>query len=199
MWPFSKRSSQLHLIAPTPREQPVFSEFEVSDVSLKIWLPQVLVDRVNWVSRETGASRPDVIRALLFEHLYGRVAYLGLVQYQQEKEQAEHRRKALPATNNGHRLDCLVAGGESSDIIPSRSRDTSVDLAMLGKSDADLTITLPRRLKQDLATLAAQHKLMPSSYVRKMLVLLLMGEPMHTQWQQAIGKISADVARIESE
>lgn len=110
------------------------------------------------------------------------------MQYQHQKEQEEYRRKASP-----------VARDEPNSIRRSCSRETDIDLAMLGKSNADLTVTLPKRLKQDLASLAAQHKLTPSSYVRKMLVLLLMGEPLHTQWQQAIGKISPDVARIESE
>lgn len=192
MWPFSKRSSQAHLTAPHPQDMPNFSEHEKCDCSMKVWLPQVLVDRVNWVSRATDASRPDVIRALLFEHLYGRVAYLGLQRYQAEKErEASRRRPSWSSTAEGQ-------AGED-EIKVSRSRDTHIDLSMLGKSDGDLTVTLPSRLKQDLAELAQTHRLTPSSYVRKMLVLQLLGEPTHTRWQHALGKISPDVAVLERE
>ncbi|WP_423456096.1 hypothetical protein [Ottowia sp. VDI28] len=203
---------------------------------MKLWLPQILVDRINWISREVDVSRPDIVRACLFEHLYGRVAMLALHAHKRRQDAAraprreegpfsdevdedltsdaaefirllnQHGRgtsqnaKSSAGSDAGHRgrLDVMLAG-TSQDIIPSVTRQTSFDLQMLGKSDGDLTFTLPRRLKEDLADLAARHKLTPSSYTRKMLVLMLLGEPVHTSWQQAIGKISKDVERLEQE
>lgn len=41
------------------------------------------------------------------------------------------------------------------------------------------------------------HGLTPSHYMRKMLVMQLLGEPIHTEWQKAIGKISADTIQME--
>ena len=86
MWPFSSRNSQYRTIAPEPKGLPNFNDFEKTDAAFKVWLPQILVDRINWLSKEQDVSRPDVIRALLFEHLYGRVAYDAFVKYAVHKK-----------------------------------------------------------------------------------------------------------------
>ena len=191
LWPFTKVSCQSHEIAPAPKDFPDFAAFKVSTIRLKVWLPEMLMQRIDWISVETDSSRPDVVRGLLFEHLYGKVAYLGLLEYQRLQEHEADRRKA----------DQPVAGQDLSgvEIRRSASRDTPIDLKMLGKSDEDLTLSLSQQFMQDLKTLATEHELTPSSYVRKMLVRHLMGEPLHTQWQQAIGKIPADSLRAEGE
>jgi len=50
---------------------------------------------------------------------------------------------------------------------------------------------------EDLKRVAKLHGLTPSHYMRKMLVMQLLGEQVHTEWQKAIGKISADTIRLE--
>ena len=153
---------------PVPKLQaPLdFAEVADCDAHIKVWLPQVLADRINWVCRQTGSTRPDALRTLLFEHLYGRVAYLQLLACQ--------RAQAGKATQG--------AGTARTQSI-----------------EDDLTLALPTRMKQDLAALSRTYRLTPASYVRKMLVLQLMGEPAHMRWQQALGKISPDVALLERE
>jgi len=196
MWPFSSRSSQHRAMAPTPKDLPDCSEFEQNDNKIKVWLPQVLVDRVNWLSKTRDASRPDVIRALLFEHLYGRVAYEAIVKYV-----ADERTEA--ALTLARRMQCAswssaVEGtSKSGDIRKSTTRSTQVDLEWLGKSIDDLEVKLPSRMKMDLDKVSAVHNLTASSYVRKMLVLQLLGEITHSSWQKAVGAISRDVLLIE--
>ena len=85
------------------------------------------------------------------------------------------------------------------EIRQSTSRWTEVDLEWIGKSVDDIEVKLPRRMKVDLAEIAARHHLTASSYVRKMLVLQLLGEPIHTSWQKAVGEISRDVMQIEKD
>lgn len=198
MWPFTSRSNRANAIAPPPRALPDFKEYIESKAKLKVWLPQVLVDRVNWVSNHEEASRPDVIRALLFQHLYGHVAYLALKDFKKKRDQA-----GSALVNEGLRVERMrvdaLMHGQNSEIVQSRERSTSIDLEMLGKSDEDITLTLPKQLKEDLASIAQIHRLTPSSYVRKMLVQMLMGEEAHSRWQQEIGKLSPDVEKIERE
>lgn len=198
MWPFSSRSSQHGTVAPTPKDLPDCSEFEQNDKKLKVWLPQVLVDRVNWLSKTRDASRPDVIRALLFEHLYGRVAYEALVRYVADKRTEAALTLARQAQSAS--WSTILDGASSSgDILRSTSRSTQVDLEWLGKSIDDLDVKLPRRMKVDLEDVASKHHLTSSSYIRKMLVLQLLGEPIHTSWQKAVGAISRDVLQIEKD
>lgn len=183
MWPYSTHSSQYGVIAPKPNDWPDFDTFEKSDASLKVWLPQILIDRINWVSKQHEVSRPNVVRALAFENVYGRVAYEALIAHVASKRAPQ----SMPNTSGS--IDQLL----HSNIRPSRRRGTPQDLVSLGKSDEDITITLPKKLKTDLTQLATLHKLTPSSYVRKLLVLHLLGEHVHSHWQQALGVLPTDL------
>ena len=199
MWPFSSRGSQYGTIAPQPQDLPNFKDFEKTDVSLKVWLPQVLSDRVNWLSKAREVSRPDVIRALLFEHLYGRVAYEAFVKYAAQKRaevELKLARQNLSATDGPYDL---VRGFKSVEVLLSTSRNTQIDLQHLGKSVDDIHVSLPLQLKLDLEAIGHMHRLSASGYVRKMLVLQLLGERVHRTWQDAVGAISKDVLTIEKD
>jgi hypothetical protein len=189
MWPYSTRSSQYGVIAPKPKDWPDFDAFEKSDSSLKVWLPQILIDRINWISKQREVSRPDIVRALAFENVYGRVAYEALIAHVAAKKNPH----ALPSTSDS--IDQLL----HRNIRPSRQRTTQQDLEHIGKSDEDITITLPKKLKTDLTQLATLHKLTPSSYVRKLLVLHLLGEQVHSHWQKALGNLPADLRILEAD
>ncbi len=189
MWPYSTHSSQYGVIAPKPEDWPDFDDFEKADASLKVWLPQILIDRINWVSKQRDVSRPNVIRALAFENVYGRVAYEALITHVAAKKNP----RALPSTSGS--IDQLLHG----DIRPSRQRTTQQARGHSGKSDEDISITLPKKLKADLTQLATLHKLTPSSYVRKLLVLHLLGERVHSQWQKALGNLPADLRVLEAD
>ena len=52
-------------------------------------------------------------------------------------------------------------------------------------------------MKQELAEIAAKHRLPMSHYVRKMLVQQLLGERLHTDWQAAVGKLPDNIEEIE--
>lgn len=180
MWPFSKRGSRLTTPAPKPDQLPRREDFSSNDASIKVWLPQLLVDRLNWMSVEKAASRPDLLRAFIFIHLYGHVAYEFLC-----KQPSDTNKRGL-ASETG-----------LQDVRFSRDRTTSVDLREIGKSDEDITIGLPIKMKDDLKEVSKLHGLDASSYVRKLLVLELLGEKVHAKWQTAIGKLSPDLAKIE--
>jgi len=197
MWPFSSRVSQGSTIAPHPQDLPNFKDFEKSDAAFKVWLPQVLSDRVNWLSKVRDVSRPDVIRALLFEHLYGRVAYEAFVKYAAQKRAEVELKLAREGLLASSEPDNSTRDFHSSNIKQSTSRYTQVDLQHLGKSVDDIDLSLPWQLKFDLEAIAQMHRLSASGYVRKMLVLQLLGERVHKTWQDAVGAISKEVLAIE--
>lgn len=196
MWPFPSRSSRTNVIAPHPAGLPDFKEYVESKAKLKVWLPQVLVDRINWLSKHEEASRPDVIRALLFQHIYGHLAFLALVDFKEERDYPKSWKGITSPSDDRLRVDTLLHGGEPETKF-SRARQTDIDLEMLGKSDEDITLTLPQKLKDDLAIVAKLHRLTPSSYIRKMLVQMLMGEEAHSRWQYEVGKLSPDLEQLE--
>lgn len=74
---------------------------------------------------------------------------------------------------------------------------TPTDIKFVGKALDDFKLHLPLRLKNDLESIAKIHGLTASSYVRKMLVLQLLGERLHTDWQNPIGKIPAEIIQME--
>jgi hypothetical protein len=199
MWPFSSQSSQYGTIAPEPKGLPDFRKFEKSDASIKIWLPQILIERVGWLSKANAVSRPDVIRALLFEHLYGRVAYDALQTYATQKRTDAALALSRQQLADSSRSPSIAAAFHGSDILKSTSRATRIDLEHIGKSVDDIEVKLPRQLKEDLEGVAWKHSLSASSYARKMLVLQLLGEIVHTTWQEAVGAISKDILVIEQD
>lgn len=198
MWPFASRFSRFNVIARQPKGLPDFKEFVDSSANLKVWLPQVLVDRVNWLSKHEDASRPDVLRGLLFQHIYGHVAYLSLIDFKKELDRIKHMEVEARTAMGQPRIDAMLHGDTfGGDIKRSTRRATEIDIAMVGRADEDITISLPLKLKEDLKTVAEIHKLTPSSYVRKMLVQMLMGEEAHSRWQYEVGKLSPDLDELE--
>jgi hypothetical protein len=202
MWPFSTRSSRLSTRVSEPTDFPKFEEFAKSDANIKVWLPLNLDARLDWLSLKLGCSKPDIARAMVFEHLYGRLAYNALLFHCAKAQASAVVTEATEAASVRGGLDSTLhrwasAGADGDDARFSRRRSTTVDLEHIGKSDWDFTFAMPQRLLTDLKEVAAIHSITPSHYIRKMLVLHLLGEKIHSRWQQALGKISPDVAELE--
>jgi len=199
MWPVASRGSRGADVAPHPKDLPVFSEFARNGESMKVWIPQRHSERLDWISKQEDVSRPDVLRALMFEHLYRRVAYMALLA-------SEAERAAEVTLSEARRMARRGAVGQSAagtgsevfgNILKSADRGSAVDIEFIGKSTNNLRFELPRRLKVDLAEVARVHRLTPSHYTRKMLVQQLLGESVHTNWQEALGKIGRDIEQLE--
>jgi hypothetical protein len=187
------------LVAPEPKDLPVFSEFALNDASMKVWIPQILSERLDWISKTDDVSRPDVIRALMFEHLYGRVAYLALLAHgaQQRTERTLSAARDMERKTDGFERMAAVVDRDDPGVRFSRQRHSNIDAELIGKPADNLRLELPRRMRADLVEVARVHRLTISHYVRKMLVQQLLGERMHTTWQVAIGKIGRDVEQLE--
>jgi hypothetical protein len=171
---------------PDIDDLPNFEFFLVNDAVMKVWIPEKLSARLEWLSQALGSSRPDIVRGLLFEHVYGRVAMHRLQAFARQREQEANRLPRHASTEGGAKFS------------PPRN----VDIGMLGKASDDFKLFLPAKLKEAISTLAGAHRLTPSHYVRKALVLEVMGERFHTEWQTAVGQLgnpSPDLDRLERE
>jgi len=102
-----------------------------------------------------------------------------------------HGKKKQPVSLPG------ATDGIPDEIQHSRRDVTPTDIKFCGKALDDFKLHLPLRLKNDLESIARIHGLPASSYVRKMLVMQLLGERVHTDWQNTIGKIPAEIVQME--
>ena len=193
MWPFSSRGSRVDA-APSVSLPvllpPDLSVFAANDAVIKLWLPERLTLSLDTMSGSQGMSRPDVLRWLLFEHVYGRPALEQLKAWKRKKdaEAAEaHRRAADQAVDSRVRFSprrCVQA-------------ERTITAQLLGKSVEDLKLWLPLPLKLQLDTLAKMEDLGLSDYLRKTLVRILLGEAFHHRWRTAVGKLPKEVQRFE--
>ena len=182
MWPYPLRKSRISTPEKIPAELPSFGEYKHDDAAISVWLSQRLVDGLNWLSTTLDVSRPEVFKALIFEHLHGRVAYEAFIVHVQKLQRAKDQ--------DADRLRTLREGvsdpwtsanpGDSQNIKMSPRRETPEDLRFVGKSTENFKLVLPLKMKQELAEVAAKHRLPMSHYVRKMLVQQLLGERLHT-------------------
>ena len=193
-WPFAKRGTRvdapikLDLPVPLPGDLSVFAR---NDACIKLWLPEKLTQALVQMSGATGQSRPDVLRWLLFEHVYGRPAFETLKAWKQQRDLEERRRLEQAAK---------IPAGEIR-FSPARSvtAERTVTAQLLGKSVEDFKLWLPAALKQELQTLATLESLELSDYLRKTLVRVLLGESFHHRWRAMVGKLPDEVRRFERE
>ena len=99
-------------------------------------------------------SRPDVLRHLLFEHVYGRPALEQLKEWKRRKdleETARHRAEEAPKVKYS---------------LPRAPSERTITAQLLGKSVEDFKLWLPCPLKAELEKLAEFESLGLSDYVR---------------------------------
>jgi len=182
MWPFASRGSRASTVAPTVRPAGAtplaYAAYANNDVAVKVWLPERIAAALDVVSAESDTSRPDVVRALVFEHIYGRAELCLLHQWFRSRPVAEPEIKASEKRS---------------------SVDRGAGVRLLGKSVEDFKLWMPSAMKSDLAGLAAQEGLGLSDCIRKILVLKLLGDTFHRRWQTAIGRVPAEYREMEDQ
>lgn len=188
-WPFAKRGARIDdvpaVVLPValPDDLGVFAH---NDACIKLWLPERLMQALDGMSARQGMSRPDVLRWLLFEHVFGRPALDQLNDWKRRQEEIR-RAKARESTQN-----------PNMRFSPPRiGAQRSVTVQLLGKSVEDFKLWLPARLKNELEQLAATERMGISDYLRKTLVRILLGESFYHRWQEAIGKLPKEVRQFE--
>ena len=170
---------------------PNLSVFGTNDAVIKLWLPEKLILSLDSMSASQGMSRPDVLRWLLFEHVYGRPALEQLKTWKRQKdaEAAEARRRSV---------EQVVDSGIRFSPARVQFSERLITAQLLGKSIEDFKLWLPSPLKDQLETLSTMEELGISDYLRKTLVRILLGESFHHKWRAAVGKLPAEVRRFES-
>jgi hypothetical protein len=177
-WPFASRGARASTVAGSNGVPALdYASFTTNDAYVTVWLPQRLLDALDVVSAETDTSRPDVIRALLFEHLHGR---------------AELVRLHVWARNRPPEPEPEIKFAEKRPPIDRRA-----NVQMLGKSAVDMKLWMPTPLKVSLVSHSKAQGLGLSDGIRKILVLELLGAQFHERWQAAVGLVPAHYREME--
>ncbi len=184
MWPYASRGSRflgdVIEISPSALEH---EDFSTNAVSIKLWLPEKLVAAIDVLCDQHDASRPDVLRWILFEHVFGRVEFAHL----------ERRAEPPPPPMN------------PPEVMYSRTRNPQtptsreINVRHLGKATEDLKLFLPERLKLELQDLADAARQPLSDYLRAVLARHLLGERFFREWQEALAKANTEAAQHESD
>ena len=178
-WPFSTRGARIETAETLPLIDLAtlnFSVFQVNDACIKLWLPERLTAALDRLSVKHDTSRPDVLRRLLFEHVFGMEAFIELTAWKKRQE-------ALRAEQ-----------AEQPMVLRSKR---NLNIEMFGKASEDFKLWLPARLKAEIETLAKFERMGVSDYLRKTLVRLLLGEREHMNWQAAIGPVPKEEIELE--
>lgn len=79
MWPYKSRFSRfdgdIDAVAPTALGE---TDFSVNQTPIKLWLPEQLLSALDVLCAHHDTTRPDVLRALIFEHAFGRIEVVRL-------------------------------------------------------------------------------------------------------------------------
>ena len=183
MWPYATRGSRflgdVSEISPSALEA---EDFRTNAVSIKLWLPEKLVAAIDVLCDQHDASRPDVLRWVLFEHVFGRIEFAHLQRRAEEPPPPSKPQVMYSITRN-----------------PQELTPRQINAAVLGKATEDLKLFLPARLKLELQDLADAAKQALSDYLRAVLARHLLGERFFREWQAALAKANAEAARHESD
>ena len=182
MWPYKSRGSRFigdaDAIFPSQLKG---SDFSINDSPIKLWLPDKLLNAVDVLCAQYDASRPDVLRALFFEHAFGRVELSHL------ERRVERTVVAEPMVQYSPRR--LMSG----EVVTERE----INQRFLGKATLDVKLFLPTALRLELETLALGARKPLSDHLRGVLARMLLGERFFQQWQSALADVNSQARAHE--
>lgn len=148
-----------------------FGDLFTCTEALKVWLPETVESQLGEVSCFLNISISDLIRQILFIHLYGRYDFLGYV------ERSLHHFKdpqTVVSKAMFSLLDDDVPDNECS--LPGKKQESEpAPEPLKEKQIAATKVFLPERMKNDLLALAAKKIQPVSEYCRQVIITHLHG------------------------
>lgn len=131
-----------------------YDELSVCDTTLKIWLSESVEIKLNEMCCFVDTTMSDIIRQVLFIHLYGRYDLFGLIERQDK------------TFNLNQGIRCKLPDVSPTNDEISKMRENYV---------ADIKLWIPKRMKDDLQLLADRANKKVSSYAREVILAHLFG------------------------
>lgn len=129
-----------------------YDQLRNCDTPLKFWLSEPVEKMIDEMCAFQDTSASDLIRQILFIHLYGRYDLFGLIERQ----------------DNTFKLNGRIRFSESIDEVKG-------SVPPVAKNIADVKVWIPKQMKADLQGLADGSGKKLSAYVREVLQVHLFG------------------------
>jgi hypothetical protein len=160
-----------------------FSDLAVHDVQFKFWLPEAAKQALQELSERHELSSSEFFRQFLAVHCYGLYAFNQMTdripKLFKEQQSILFSIVEEESPQDEKRIDTLLSMDEESS--PRKKRVDTYWIPELGKNVAPIKVWIPKRMKDDLQTLAEHVALTPSNYVREILISRLLGHGMLPQ------------------
>lgn len=140
-----------------------WSDCNVDNTAVKIWLPEVLENCLAELADRLEQTKSDLARNALMIHVHGRYTFERLVE---QKQWRVRRRQQVEDTRKFSLM------GTSLNLRDS-SRKAFIEA--FGKNTEDLKVWMPRRLQEQINSLAISAGLTPSEYMRRALTAYYLG------------------------
>lgn len=147
-----------------------YGQLSECDAPLKFWLSEPIEKKIDEMCSFQDTCASDIIRQILFIHLYGRYDLFGLV----ERQVSTYKLNPVPQIRYSR---CRPIRDESNDPPPQPRKP-------IEKNIADVKVWIPAKMKEDLHQLADQAGFKLSQYVRTVITTHLLG---HIPHDNAIG------------
>lgn len=136
-----------------------YAELEECDVALKFWLSEIVEKKIDEMCSFQDTSASDLIRQILFIHLYGRYDLFGMIERQ------------ITTFDLSRRIACEA----SFALAPRTDFEADETTKPVQKNIADIKVWIPARMKEDLQALAKSAGKKLSVYVREVIITHLFG------------------------
>ena len=152
MFGIDDNEAKVTVITGTNRD---YTQVKKYDISIKIWLPEIVRNSLNEMCKYIDTNLSDIIRQTLFLYLYGRYDLMSLV------EKGEH-----DFTLNANIMFSLSEPTKTKYI--NRTSE-------LGKNMYGIKVSISSKMKEDLLILAEKLGLTLSVFIREILISNLFG------------------------
>jgi len=128
-------------------------------VAVKFWLPELMGEMLDQQCSFSNTTRSDLIRQNLFMYLYGRHDLWGLIEQR----------------NHNYTLDAAPKFSRRQIEPDDEVREAPPIMKDLGKNTEDLKVWIPRKMKEDIQSLADKASLSLSEMIREIIISMLIG------------------------
>ena len=173
MWPLFHVSNTVSPSSAQPRQPLAFAElvarigdfkdFGYDDTTLKFWLPDPAEQALDEMGQRNGLNKSEFLRQFFVLHCYGLYAFYAM-------------KDTYPRLFKDAQFLCQSAIPEP--LLPGKKRIDTYWVPELGKNIAPIKVWLPKRLRDDLASLARHANLTLSNYTREIVITHLFGQGM---------------------
>ncbi|MDD2500723.1 MAG: hypothetical protein PHN92_07885 [Geobacter sp.] len=129
------------------------------DVALKFWLPEYVEKMIDRMCSFQDTSASDLIRQILFIHLYGRYDLFGLIERQDQTYNLQTRERTRFSLR---------------ELSLEEEVERSLE-AKNARNIADVKVWVPAKMKDDIKLLAHKAGKKPSQFVREIIITHLFG------------------------